>query len=287
MRILFSAFLLFACFVYPANAQITDVFGNKVPIQQGANTKGVSSNFNQKDEQGRKQGYWEKRYSNGKPAYTVTFVDDKPVGTMMRYYFNGNKKVKIVYDENQYGAAELYSEDGKLTAKGFYDGTHKDSVWQYFSPQGILYTTESYKDSLKNGLTTYYYKDGSVAEEIEWKDDNKEGIWRKYHENGRLKMTSAHKNDHIEGEYILYYPNGKLELQGFFSDGLENGTWVVFTPGGTVAYKIEYKDGITLNADEFDEKQRKMFEEFDKNKGKIKDPEQFRHDPDQYMRGGF
>ena len=30
-----------------------------------------------KDAEGKKQGYWERHYSNGKPAYTATFKDDK------------------------------------------------------------------------------------------------------------------------------------------------------------------------------------------------------------------
>ncbi len=285
MRILFFTII---SFVFSANVllgQVTDVFGNRVPAKEGASNTGVSSNHNQKDEQGLKQGYWEKRFSNGKPAYTVTFKDDRPVGKMIRYYLNGNKKIEIDYDENQYGPAILYAENGKMTAKGFYKGTKKDSLWQFFSPEGILYTNELYKDGLKNGMTTHFFKKGNVAEEVGWKDGVKEGIWKKYHENGRLKMTSSHKKGKIDGEYVVFYPDGKLEVQGKFENGLEEGTWVVFTHAGNVAYKIKYKEGKTLNAADFDEKQQKLFEEFEKNKGKLKDPEEFKHDPDSYMRG--
>lgn len=277
--------LAFIFSVTVTQAQGTDVFGNTVPSKQASKASKVPANQNQKDEEGKKQGYWERRYSNGKPAYTVTFKDDKPVGVMTRFYFNGNKRVVVNYDENQYGVAELFDEKGKLSAKGFYKETEKDSAWQFFSPEGILYTTESYKDGKKNGVTSHYFKKGNVAEEVEWKEDVKEGIWKKYHENGQLKMTSAHVNDKMEGEYIVFYPDGKLEVQGKFENGLEEGTWVVFAPSGNVAYKIEYKEGKTMNADEFDEKQQKLFDEFEKNKGNIKDPEEFKHDPDQYMRG--
>ncbi len=285
MRIILFSFFLFTLFLQPINAQTKDVFGNNIPDKKETITNGVSSKHNRTDEKGLKQGYWEKRFNNGKPAYTVTFIDDKPVGAMTRYYFNGNKQVLIQYDENQYGVAELFGEDGKLTAKGFYMETIKDSLWSYFSPQGILYTTENYKNGLMHGPTTYYYKDGSVSQEIEWKQGLKDGPWKKYHENGQVKLSSEHKDDKIEGEYIIYFPNGKPEIKGLFSNGLENGTWVVYAPDGKVAYKIEYKDGKTLNSDLFDEKQRKMFEEFEKNKGNLKDPEQFKHDPDMYLRG--
>lgn len=285
MRILLSTIFLFTFFLQPFNAQTKDVFGNSIPDKKESSTKGVSANYNRKDEKGLKQGYWEKRFSNGKPAYTVTFIDDKPVGTMTRYYFNGNKQVVIEYDENQYGKAETFGEDGKLTAKGFYIETAKDSLWSYFSPQGVLYSTENYKNGLKHGISAYYYKDGSMAQEIEWKDDAKDGIWNKYHENGQLKMKSAHKDDRMEGEYIIYSPNGKMEVKGLFTNGLENGTWLVYTPAGKVDYKIDYKDGKTLNTGMFDEKQRKIFEEFERNKGTLKDPEQFKHDPDMYLRG--
>ncbi len=283
MRILFTTLLFIAITIGQTKAQGTDVFGNNVPSSK--RTKKVITKFNQKDEQGLKQGYWERKFSNGKSAYTVTFKDDKPVGEMVRYYFNGNKKVVVHYDENQFGKATLYSEKGKLTAKGFYQGTKKDSLWEFVSPEGVLYTREHYNDGLKNGVTTHFYKRGNVAQKIEWKEDVKDGIWKKYHENGQLKMTSAHINGKIEGEYIVYSADGKLEVQGEFKNGLEEGVWVIFTPANTIAYKIEYKDGKTLNSEEFDEKQRKMFAEFEKNKGKIKDPEEFKHDPDSYMRG--
>ena len=286
MRILSAISILFLIFtVNQVNAQVTDVFGNSIPAKSGSNAKGVSKDHNQTDEQGRKQGYWERRYSNGKPAYTVTFKDDKPVGKMTRFYFNGNKKVVINYDENQYGDAELFSEKGKLNAKGFYKGTTKDSLWQFFSPEGILYTQEHYCDGKKNGISTYYYKRGNIAEEVEWKNDIKDGIWKKYHENGQLKMTSGYKDGKIEGEYVVFFPDGKIEVQGKFENGLEEGTWIVFTNLGTIAYKIEYKEGKTLNTEFFDEKQKELFLEFEKNKGKLKDPEEFKHDPDQYMRG--
>ncbi|MGQ1787163.1 toxin-antitoxin system YwqK family antitoxin [Saccharicrinis sp. GN24d3] len=285
MRILFISILSIVFSTSLVVGQITDVFGNNVPARQGASTKGVSSEHNKKDEQGLKQGYWEKRFSNGKPAYTVTFKDDKPVGKMTRYYFNGNKKVVVDYNEDQYGKAILYSENGKISAKGFYQGTQKDSLWQFFSPEGVLYTKESYKEGLKNGITTHFFKKGNVAEEVEWKDDVKDGIWKKYHENGQLKMTSSHKDGKIEGEYIVFYPDGKPEVQGKFEHGLEEGTWLVFTHAGNLAYKIEYKEGKTLNAADFDEQQQSLFEEFEKNKGKIKDPEEFKHDPDSYLKG--
>lgn len=268
-----------------AQAQGTDVFGNSVPSQQSSKVKKAPAHQNQKDEQGRKQGYWVRRYSNGKPAYTVTFKDDKPIGEMTRFYFNGNKRVVVIYDENQYGKADLFDEKGKLSAKGFYKETQKDSVWQFYSPEGALYTTEFYIDGKKNGITSHFFKRGNVAEEIEWKEDIKHGVWKKYHENGQLKMTSSYVDGKIEGEYIVFFPDGKLEVQGKFENGLEEGTWVIFNPSGMVAYKIDYKEGKILNEDEFDEKQQKLFDEFEKNKGNIKDPEEFKHDPDQYMRG--
>ncbi len=285
MRVLYFIYIILVVLnINCANAQVTDVFGNSIPSKPNK-SKEAPTNRNQKDEQGRKQGYWEKRYNNGKLAYTVTFKDNKPIGIMTRYHFNGNKRVVIDYNENQFGKAKLFSEEGKLTAKGFYNGTKKDSTWEFFSPEGILYTKEHYKNGLKNGITSHYFKKGNIAEEVEWKDDIKDGIWKKYHENGQVKMTSAHKNGKIEGEYIVFYPNGKLEVQGKFIDGLEDGTWVIFTPAETIAYKIEYKEGRTLNEGDFDEKQKKMFEEFEKNKGKLKDPEEFRHNPDAYIRG--
>ena len=57
-------------------AQQLDVFGNKIPEKQTKLVTSPSSKINQRDAQGRKQGYWEKKYSNGNFAYKVTFKDE-------------------------------------------------------------------------------------------------------------------------------------------------------------------------------------------------------------------
>ncbi len=276
---------IFIALTFTTQAQVTDVFGNKVPAKKNTSTRGVPSDYNKTDANGLKQGKWVKYYESGKKLYEATFYNNQPIGEMIRYYPSGQEMAKINYEANGIGHAELFSAEGNMQAKGNYLVKQKHGLWQYFSANGKIKSTETYDKGIKNGITIYYYDNGNKAEEIEWQNGIQNGILNKYYESGSIRSKAIYKNGKIDGDYWTYHENRKTDVQGQFINGVEDGTWMVYSPNGYFLYKIEYDKGKVLNQDSMDEKQLKMFQEFEQNKGKIKDPENFKENPDEYIRG--
>ena len=95
---------------------------------------GQNDTINQVDKLNLKQGYWTKKYPNGKKAYEGRFKDDKPIGEFKRFREDGTLKVALNYNNTgNYSKATFYSSDGKVVAEGFYADKNKDSLWQYYN----------------------------------------------------------------------------------------------------------------------------------------------------------
>ena len=89
--------------------------------------------YNQVDEKGNKQGYWEKRYQNGNMQYSGFFKNNKPVGIFKRFDEDGNLKVELDYPENSHKIfAKFYYPELLLQAEGYYINQQKDSIWNYY-----------------------------------------------------------------------------------------------------------------------------------------------------------
>src|SRR5690606_20027730 len=113
---------------------------------------------NQTDDQGRKQGLWQKYYPTDTMQYQATFVDGKPVGELIRFYEDGSLQAIINYSKDSIARAELfYPETGEVMAKGNYIGQKRDSIWLFYSETGVLTSSETYKNGEKNGMNIIYY----------------------------------------------------------------------------------------------------------------------------------
>ena len=260
-----------------------DAFGAPAPQNKNA---GVKSGKNFTDSKGLKQGEWEKRSADGNLIYKATFKDDKPIGTMTRYYPNGRKKVVIEYDSiSDYGAAQLFDEKEQLFAEGMYNKTVKDSTWLYYDVLKNVVCRESYSNGLLNGPTAYFYQNGAVFELLNYKNGIKDGEWRQYYRDGKDKLTCQYNQGKLVGAFKVLYASGTSEVIGFYKNGVEEGVWKFYKPDGKVDYEIKYKGGKILNADEIDTIKSNRLKELEKNKNNLKDPEKYRNDPDGYMLG--
>ena len=265
-----------------ANAQM-DVFGNSIPSKKKT-VKPIPAHYNQTDGQGRKQGPWEKRYTDGSPLYKATFKDNKPVGELTRYYTGGVISARIVYDQQSlHGKAEFFDAEGNLASKGNYIGTKKDSTWTFYAVKKTINSTEDYVDGLKNGKTTIFFPGGQISEIIHWKDDQKHGPWLKFNENGTKLLVAQHQHGTLHGNYHYFYENGQKEIDATFKTGKEDGDWTFYLPDGKVDYVLKYKMGKLLNPEVLDAKREAMEKEYEKNKDKLKDPEKFINNPDQLL----
>lgn len=200
----------------------------------------------QKDEQGRKQGYWKKTdEKTGKLIYEGRFKDDKPQGRFTYYHLNDSVKAIIDFKpDGKTAYARHFHLNGKLAAIGKYSGSElKDSVWTYYDDMGSMISRESYKAGKKQGPSIVYLPDGSVSEEKFYKDGLEDGAFVQYFEKKLLKTKGQYVKGKREGRFVYYYPNGVEVANGFFKNDLKNGPWIYKNPDGKVKEKELYKNG--------------------------------------------
>ena len=242
---------------------------------------------NQVDNNGKKHGLWRKQYANGKNAYEVNFRNGKPVGEYKRYHENGKLNALLFYDNNgEFAKAEMFDEDGYLTAKGVYYKQLRDSTWNYYSGQGKrLVAVENYVKGKKHGSAKVFFENGKVAEENNWADDLKHGEEIHYFDNGKRKMRQKYSNGKLEGTCIYYNSHGNIVLKGEYKNGLMQGIWSHFDDNGKVVQEINYINGVAENAEELEEIESKKLEEFMKPDPDLKNPEDYRGNPEEYFNG--
>jgi antitoxin component YwqK of YwqJK toxin-antitoxin module len=231
-------------------------------------------NINKTDKQGLKQGYWEKHYPNGKPAYQGHFKDGKPVGQMIRYYESGAKKAEMDFkNDGNTSYVTFFHENGNIAAIGKYINNEKDSVWSYYSYyEKNLQTRENYKNGKKHGKTLVYYESGQVYDETQWENGKLQGEWSQYFQNGNLKMRAYYENDMLHGSFNVYFDNNEPEIVGLYENNLRHGKWIFYNQEGEQLLQLDYEKGQVLNQEVLDEEQQKFFRQMEENMGKIQDP---------------
>lgn len=230
--------------------------------------------LNQIDNQGRKQGYWQKQYPNGKAMYQGYFTDGKPSGVMRRYYESGELKVVMKYRDNgDYNYTRFFYEDGEIAGEGLYSQNSKDSLWTYYSYySGSITSTEEYVKGIKHGMETNYYPNGQKSEEIQWEKNIKNGVWNQYFDDGVVKLKASYSFNAVNGLYTFYWPNGNLYILGNYADNKRHGIWSFFTDDGKKKDEIVYQYGKAENEDELTERDQEFFKMVDENIGKFEDP---------------
>ncbi len=229
--------------------------------------------INYTDSKGLKQGKWMKYYDNGKVQYEATFLDNKPIGNVKKYYKNGTLKAEMIYAGNIV-RTKLYNESGKLTGVGNYINKEKDSTWNYYSDNtNKLVSKENYLNGVKQGKAYVFYEDSVIAEEVTWSNNEKNGSCRTFFPSGKVKSETIYKNDKINGIFNLYFPSGRLEITGKYSDGTRHGKWVFYDKESKIVSEVVYTHGVPDNLDEEIEKIMKELDELDKTKHLLKEPQ--------------
>jgi antitoxin component YwqK of YwqJK toxin-antitoxin module len=241
---------------------------------------------NYTDINGMKQGYWKKVYENGNIAYEGYFKNDEPIGNFKRYFEKGGLSTDLHYDEvTRICRARLFHENKKVAAVGNYYEKKKDSIWTYYTRDGNLIAKESYKMGLRHGKFYKYYSDGTLAEEQTFENDKQHGPWRRFYPNGNPRLETMYKNGKRHGLFYVYFENGRVQISGAYKNDVRDKSWVFYLKDGKIDYKMEYEKGNPKNPELLDERQRREFEEYERNRYKLRDPEHFINDPEKFLRG--
>ncbi len=237
---------------------------------------------NYTDINGNKQGFWDKKYTNGKTQYTGYFVDNKPVGEFKRYNQKGDLYALMVYDTKSDSiTATFYHPGGQVAVTGKYFGKNKEGIWEYYSDSKKKYLTEAYHQNLKHGVFKQYTSDGIVIDETTWNMGIKHGSWRKYYVEGPLMFEGNFVNGLMQGESKSYYKSGKLQKQGRYEQDLMDGPWTIYKENGQIEKIYNFNKGV---CPELADEQNKLLNEFEKNKDQFEDPALHLDDPEWFMR---
>ena len=245
---------------------------SSIYAQSGARTDTV---WNQRDQEGKMQGYWEKYTPDSILVYKGYFRDGKPLGKFYRYYENGRLKALMDHDpDGIHSFARLYYQNGNLAAEGRYYNQSKDSTWLYYSYYTLaVASSENYARGEKQGPSYVYYPDGTIAESKEWDRNLAHGPWKQYYEDSLLRLESNMKTGEIHGTYQVYSRTGNLLVKGQYNEGHMDGTWEYYNVDGGLEYRLKYKNGTNLDEEDYYRKAMEYQKEIEKNLGTIPEPD--------------
>lgn len=204
--------------------------------------------LNRVDKMGRKQGLWEKKYSNGNIRYKGYFRDDKPTG-VFKYFYEDNDSLRILamYSDNGSVAhVHEYYSSGVLASTGKYVNEKKDSVWKIYDDLQRLEEKDQYKNGKKNGKCMTFYANGNVLESKTWHNDVENGKWRQFFDNGDLKLEGTYVNGKLEGPATFYLPGGNVTISGTYHNDVKDGKWIYYNDAGHPIDTVVFHDGKPL-----------------------------------------
>lgn len=228
--------------------------------------------LNRTDAQGRKQGYWQKRRSNGKLLYEGRFRDNQPVGLMRRYNADGALLVELDYSSTPVRARFVYP-NGSTMAEGFYRQQLRDSLWRYYTESGALRYEERYRMGLRHGHFRQFYSNGKIMESALWEQGRLHGRLMQYFDNGLNRSTMSYTHGEMHGDFKVFYPNGKPRVVGFYSNGLKQNEWTYYNAHGEAIDVVVYDQGVAQGHSDMAEQDEREFQEMLRNAGKIKEPD--------------
>jgi antitoxin component YwqK of YwqJK toxin-antitoxin module len=244
----------------------------------------AQNTVNQVDAQGRKQGFWTKKDTEGKLLYQATFKDDKPFGEMKRFHPNGNVMAILNYTENSdEAAAQMFDERGKLVAQGKYLNQKKTGEWTYLLDSKVV-STETYRNGQKNGTSKRFYKTGELLEESNWQNNKLNGIYRSYFQDGKTLLECNYLVGQRNGAFKTWFPNGQVEIDAHYSGDSRDKDWKYYDESGELQYTLKYELGKLLNPEVQDRIEKEKAGTYKSKGDSVPDPEKFMQNPEEYMR---
>lgn len=241
------------------------------------------SQINQTDNNGLKQGRWQKMQPNGKPMYDGYFKDNKPVGEWKRFHENGRVKATISYKAGSDSAfTVMFDEAGKKMAEGIFLNEQKTGLWKYFSENRVI-AEERFEKGVKNGKVRKFYDTGEICEETDWVNGKQEGSYQVFFKNGKPFFQCKMSNNQRNGLCLSYFENGRLEMEAAYKNDLRDGEWKYYNKEGKYLYSLFFDNGKLLNPQVRDSIANQQILDMEKGKDSVIDPEKYISDPSEYM----
>jgi antitoxin component YwqK of YwqJK toxin-antitoxin module len=204
----------------------------------------VSAQVNQTDEQGRKQGYWEKKYSNGNIQYKGTFIDDLPTGEFMHYDYRLNLIARVNHVSADSATAKIYHTNGKVSGEGTYINQEKEGTWNFFDDRGKLSAVENFHQGIRNGQSETFYLNGQVSRRTTYIQGIENGTRTDYYDSGKKSFEGNVVDGVFDGLVVYFHSNGKKRLEGHYRNAVRDGRWIVYDENGLPQKRLDYKLGV-------------------------------------------
>lgn len=160
----------------------------------------VPDTLNRRDEQGRKQGWWQWKapqedslgYAAGSLVEQGRYKHNKRTGTWTRYWPGGKIRSKVLYSMGMpMGAYAFYYKNGQVAEQGTWDLDRNTGDFKRWHPNGNLAQAFHFNAyGLRDGEQKYFHENGELALAVTISDGREEGLLKRYHESGELQETA-------------------------------------------------------------------------------------------------
>jgi antitoxin component YwqK of YwqJK toxin-antitoxin module len=199
---------------------------------------GFSQTQNVTDENGLKQGYWEKKRKNGVVKYKGQFKDDMAYGKFKYYDKEGTIITTLEYSTSDSALATHFHSNSKKAAFGYYVNEKKEGVWRFYDRKGVLASKETFIKGVKHGVYIVYNLNGSLSRKTEYVNGIENGYRKTFDGEGVLLSEGSIKDGQLDGLQKIYR-SGIINVQGTYKHAVRDGEWVYYDEDGEV-YKKEY-----------------------------------------------
>ena len=224
---------------------------------------GMAQEYNQKDDQGREQGAWQKYHEGTEQLfYKGQFKDGIKVGVWQYFYKDGVAKAEMRFSASgKVSHSTIFDVKGRKMAFGKYIEKKKDSTWTYFDVNGAVSSVENWKNGSKHGQAESFLPDGTLIETVSFEDGMRNGPFKEFYDNGKVRREGTYQMDDYEGQMTFYFPNGRKEIEGKYVNGQRESTWRYYNDDGSIHYQVVHRQGEIV----LEKKENGVFREFAPN----------------------
>lgn len=201
----------------------------------------LAQEFNKFDAQGKRHGFWEKRYDSGRVRYSGTFEHGKEVGEFLFYenkIINNYPSIRKMFDDKTDKAkVTFYDIHGNIKSEGLMIGKNRVGVWKYYNYQGKVILLEHYQNNQLNGKRIVYYNNDSIAELSEYKNGKLDGVTSRFSKKGIKLHEMTYQEGLLHGRAKFFEVNGNIKESGLYYKDYKVGKWDFYIDGEYMGYK--------------------------------------------------